>query len=113
MESGRLNEERWKSMPFVEQMANIGSEVGRTAKWVQKAKPAMAEGAFVRALELIDLTLKFGRLDSPYRGDMLKELCKVRELFCGAYEAADISLLRWLDKYFGDFALAQRRLAAS
>ena len=33
MESGRLNDERWKSMPFVEQMANIGSEVGRTAKW--------------------------------------------------------------------------------
>ena len=73
----------------------------------------MAEGAFVRALELIDLTLKFGRLGSPYRGDMLKELCKVRELFCGAYETADISLLRWLDKYFGDFALAQRRMVAS
>ena len=100
-------------MPFVEQMANIGSEVGRTAKWVQKAKPAMAEGAFVRALELIDLTLKYGRLDSLHRGEMLKELCKVRELFCGAYEGLDVSLLTWLDKYFGDFALAQRRLAAS
>lgn len=100
-------------MTFVEQMANIGSEVGRTAKWVQKSKPAMAEGAFVRALELIDLTLKFGRLDSPDRGYMLKELCRVRELFCGAYEGADVSLLIWLDKYFGDFALAQRRLAIS
>jgi len=52
-------------------------------------------------------------LDSPYRGDMLKEPCKVRELFCSAYEEADVSLLMWLDKYFGDFALAQRRLAAS
>lgn len=113
MESGRLNDERWKSMPFVEQMANIGSEVGRTAKWVQKAKPAMAEGAFVRALELIDLTLKFGRLNSPYRGDMLRELCKIRELFCGAFESSDIPLLIWLDKYFGEFALAQRRLAVS
>lgn len=113
MESGRLNDERWKSMTFVEQMANIGSEVGRTAKWVQKAKPAIAEGAFVRALELIDLTLKFGRLDSPYRGNMLKELCRVRELFCGAYESSDVTLLKWLDKYFGDFALAQRRLAVS
>ena len=113
MDSGRLNDERWKSMPFVEQMANIGSEVGRTAKWVQKAKPAMAEGAFVRALELIDLTLKFGRLDSSDRCYMLKELCKVRELFCGAYESSDVKLLKWLDKYFGDFALAQRRLAVS
>lgn len=109
MESGRLNDERWKSMPFVEQMANIGSEVGRTAKWVQKSKHTMAEGAFVRALELIDLTLKFGRMDSPYRGDMLRELCRVRELFCGAYEGSDISFLIWLDKYFGDFAQAQRK----
>lgn len=72
MENSRLNDERWKSISFVEQMANIGSEVGRTAKWVQKAKPAMAESAFVRALELIDLTIKYGRHDSPYRGTMLK-----------------------------------------
>ncbi len=100
-------------MPFVEQMANIGSEVGRTAKWVQKVKPAMAEGAFVRALELIDLTLKFGRLNSPYRGEMLKELCRVREMFCNAYEETDISLLKWFDKYFGDFALVQRRQVVS
>lgn len=108
-----MNDERWKTMPFIEQMANIGSEVGRTSKWLQKSKPAMAEGAFVRALELIDLTLKFGRLDSPYRGNMLKELCRVRELFCGAYESSDVTLLKWLDKYFGDFALAQRRLIVS
>ena len=36
-----------------------------------------------------------------------------RGLFCGAYEEADVSLLMWLDKYFGDFVLAQRRLAVS
>ena len=93
----------------MEQMANIGSEVGRTAKWVQKAKPALAESAFARALELIDLTIRYGRLDSPYRGTMLKELCRIREYFCGAYEMSDISTLTWLDKYFGDFALAQRK----
>lgn len=112
MES-RLNDERWKSMSFVEQMANIGSEVGRTAKWVQKGKPSMAEGAFVRALELIDLTLKYGRMNSPFRGTMLKELCRIRELFCEAYEISDTAFLMWLDKYFGDFAMAQRKQAAS
>ena len=109
----RLNEERWKSMSFVEQMANIGSEVGRTAKWVLKEKPAMAQSAFERALELIDLTLKYGRLNSPYRGPMLKELCKLREYFCSAYEMSDTAFLIWLDKYFGDFAIAQRLHAAS
>ena len=46
MGSGILNEEKWSTMPFVEQMANIGSEVGRTSKWVQKNKPNMAESAF-------------------------------------------------------------------
>ena len=113
MERIRLNEERWRSMSFVEQMANIGSEVGRTSKWVQKDKPAMAEGAFVRALELIDLTFKYGRLDSPFRGTMLKELCRIRELFCGAYETSDTAILIWLDKYFGEFALAQRKKIAA
>ena len=111
MENSRLNDERWKSISFIEQMANIGSEVGRTAKWVQKAKPTLAESAFERALELIDLTIRYGRLDSPYRGTMLKELCRIREYFCGAYEMSDIATLTWLDKYFGDFALAQRKRA--
>ena len=113
MENSRLNDERWKSITFIEQMANIGSEVGRTAKWVQKAKPAMAESAFARALELIDLTIKYGRLDSPYRATMLKELCRIREYFCGAYELSDIAALTWLDKYFSNFALAQRKQATS
>ena len=109
MDNSRLNEDRWKSLPFIEQMANIGSEVGRTVKWVQKAKPSMAESAFVRTLELMDLTLKYGRHNSPLRYTMLKELCRIREFFCGAYEASDTEFLMWLDKYFRDFALVQRR----
>lgn len=103
-----LNEDRWTSIPFIEQMANISSEVGRTTKWVLKAKPTMAENAFIRALELIDLTIKYGRINSPLRSTMLKELCKVRELFCGAYEISDTSTLTLIDKYFEHFAIAQR-----
>ena len=109
MSSGILNGEKWSSMPFVEQMANIGSEVGRTSKWVQKNKQNMAESAFLRALDLIDLTIMYGRLNSPLRSSMLKELCRVRESFCGAYESSDTTTLEWLDKYFSVYALAQRR----
>ncbi len=112
MENKTLDSERWKSLSFIEQMANIGSEVGRTAKWVQKSKPSMAESAFIRALDLIDLTLKYGRMDSPLRGSMLKELCRIREYFCNAYEMSDTAFLKWLDKYFQDFALAQRKQRA-
>ena len=96
-------------MPFMEQMANIGSEVGRTSKWVNKNKPKMAESAFLRALELIDLTIMHGRLNSPLRSSMLRELCRIRESFCGAYESSDILTLDWLDKYFATFAVALRK----
>ena len=44
-----LDQDRWCSMTFVEQMANIGSEVGRTGKWIMKGKPQLAMGAFYRA----------------------------------------------------------------
>lgn len=108
-----MNEDRWKSMSFVEQMANIGSEVGRTLKWVLKEKPVMAQGAFARAMELIEMTLKYGRLDSPFRSCMIKELQQVKECFSDAYEMSDTATLTWLDKYFGDFALAHRKSLAS
>ena len=39
-------------MPLMEQMANIGSEVGRARKRLGKDKPQLAVVAFCRALEL-------------------------------------------------------------
>lgn len=47
-----INFERWGGMPLVEQMANIGSEVGRTRKWAEKGNSRMAESAFLRALSM-------------------------------------------------------------
>ena len=38
-----LDADRWASISLMEQMANIGSEVGRTCKWLMKGKPDMAE----------------------------------------------------------------------
>ena len=49
---GTVDLERWREMPLTEQMANIGSEVGRTRKWTEKGNPSMAESAFLRALAL-------------------------------------------------------------
>lgn len=49
------------------------------------------------------------RLEGPRSGFRKRNpLCRIREYFCGAYEMSDIDTLKWLDKYFGDFALAQR-----
>lgn len=41
MQHSGLENGRWSEMPFVEQMANIGSEVGRTAKWKIKGKTTL------------------------------------------------------------------------
>lgn len=109
MEYKALDNVRWAAMDFIGQMANIGSEIGRTYKWVSKGKKGLAESAFLRALDLIDLTLKYGRLNTDGRGTMLKELCRLRECFCGAYLESDTNTLSYLDRYMMDFAVAQRK----
>ena len=48
---------RWGQLSFIEQMANIGSEVERALNWRIKKNTDYAQKAFERALELIDLTL--------------------------------------------------------
>ena len=55
------DKDKWAAMDFISQMANIGSEVGRTLKWKQKGNTALAKNAFIRALDLFDLTIKVGR----------------------------------------------------
>ena len=104
-----LNEDRWKSLPLVEQMANIGSEVGRSAKWLSKGKKEMAEGAFYRALDLFDLTIKYGRSGQKSRPQLLRELCRTRESYVQAYISSDNKTLALLEKDFNHYALACRR----
>lgn len=101
-----IDMERWGSMPLMEQMANIGSEVGRTRKWVEKGNRKLAESAFCRALELFDATIQTGRHGLDSRRPFLKEICRAREMFAGAYMSSDCSSLAWLDRYYGQFAMA-------
>lgn len=67
---------KWHRMSLAEQLANIGSEVGRAAKWQGKDEQNFS-GAVARALELIDLTID----DSRWK-DRLLELGRIREVFC-------------------------------
>lgn len=100
--------ERWKGLSFIEQMANISSEVGRCAKWKRKGNEALAKGAFIRALDLIDATIAVGRIKEPqHRDAMLKELCRARALFCEEYlEIEPSEGLAATERYFNDFAMA-------
>ncbi len=96
---------RWKELSLAEQMANIGSEVGRAMRWRRKGNTEFAQRAAVRALELLDLSL-----DAGHSYSQLKELARVREavvdyLF-GSNEFASSEAL-WRS-YFDHFNYAAR-----
>lgn len=99
---------RWKSMDFMTQMANIGSEVGRTLKWKQKGNTVLARSAFIRAIDLIDLTIKVGRTDASAssRDAMLREVLLARDQFCEEYLSDDVNALAKSERYFSHFAKA-------
>ena len=71
-----VSENRWHNLLLAEQMANIGSEVGRAAKWQDKDN-ARFDGAVKRAMELIDLTL-----EDPRWRSRSQELGRLKEVFC-------------------------------
>jgi len=97
---------RWNKLSFVEQMANIGSEVERAFNWQAKNNTDYALQAFERSLELIDLTL-----DSTKGFTRLKELARLREVitdyFFGTNQFA--STKESISRYFLSFTYAARR----
>ena len=97
---------QWQRLPFIEQMANIDSEIERSLNWRTKNNAAYSERAFERALELIDLTL-----EDPKNVARLKELTRVREalvdFFIGENSFSSTEIL-WR-KYFSNFTYAARR----
>lgn len=102
----QLAEGRWFTLSFVEQMANVGSEVERALNWKARNNSEYCQKAFDRSLELIDLTL-----DDSRNKRRLKELARVREAmvdyFNGNNEYASTEL-SW-KKYFLSFTYAARR----
>ena len=95
---------RWQVLPLVEQLANVGSDVARAHRW-QGKDAQLCEKAFIRALELLDLTIE----DPRWKGRR-KELARAREMLCDAMLGGEEygSDLASLDRYFYPFAVAAR-----
>jgi hypothetical protein len=100
---------RWGRLSLAEQLANVGSEVGRLRRWRGRDE-RLATAAFERALELLDLTLA----DARWRG-RLKEIARARELLCDAASGGHWygTTLEALDRYFLAFAIAARARRSS
>jgi len=94
---------RWRKLSFIEQMANVGSEVFRAIKWRQKNSKD-SQLAFERALELLDLTIEDKKNQKRGR---LKEILRVRELLADFFtENKYKSQTKDWKNYFMAFAVA-------
>ena len=97
---------RWNQLTFIEQMANIGSEVERALNWRTKHNEDYSKKASDRALELVDLTL-----DSVKSQSRLKELARIREALVDYFDGTNEyrSTNESWKKYFSCFTYAARR----
>lgn len=88
----------WAKFSLDEQMANIGSEVGRTLR--SSGNQARYWGAVSRALDLFYLTIE----DPRWKGRR-REILRVRELFAAAALGSDEfkTSLKDLERYFDCF----------
>lgn len=105
---------RWGEMPFAQQMANIGSEVFRAAKWKDAGKTDRALRASDRALELLDLTVS----SRQQKALEIRELLRLRELLCDYFYGENLyaQSSSALNHYFEPFSMKaaeQRRLSAT
>lgn len=97
-----VSKKRWQTLSLAEQLGNIGSEVGRAAKWQGKDESSFW-GAVTRALDLFELTQE----DRRWKNRRM-ELDRAREVFADAVLGGKEykSYLKDLEKYFMFFALA-------
>lgn len=93
---------RWHTLSLVEQLANVGSDVARAARWYGKDQQR-CEQAFERALELLDLTIADVRWKGRRRELTRALLCDA--MFGGQTYGSDLASL---DRYFFHFAMAAR-----
>src|SRR3989344_6300123 len=98
-----LAEGRWYQMLLMEQLGNIGSEVGRARIYQERGDVERLQKAVDRALELFDLTLA----DHRWKG-RLQEIGRARDVFCDAIFGGKEydSKLSDLERYFMYFAIA-------
>lgn len=99
-----MNSHRWFELSLIEQMANIGAEVGRTINWKKKDK-RYAQTAFYRALELLLLTKA-----DPKNKYRLAEVCRLNEMLVDWYLGNPKYVSKDADweKYFYSFNYAAR-----
>ena len=103
---GGLGAGRWLELTLIEQLANIGSDVGRACRARDAGDGARFDAALDRALELFDLTLADRRWNLPKLGEVARAREATVDFLIGdnVYGSSTASM----DAYFTSFAAAAR-----
>ena len=105
VEHKNLADGKWSTMPLVNQLAHVGSEVHRALSWQAKDNRDYCLKAASRALELLDLTLDTAKFPQ------LKEIARLRESIVDYFWATNQfkSTKTSFEKYFLGFNYAARK----
>ncbi len=106
--SYQVDRTRWAKLNILEQMGNIGSEVGRSIRAKQAGDKEGFEGALERTLDLFDATTEdLIAKKSARTREVLRARDQYLELFYG--DKGCMQDAPKLENYFMEFALAARR----
>lgn len=99
-----LTLERWYQFSTLEQLGNVACDIRRAIDWKKKGEIQDSEAAFLRALELLSLTI----IDPKNSGPERRELCLAQELLIDHFmfdNTYNTTAEGW-DQYFFDFNYA-------
>ncbi|OGE74320.1 MAG: hypothetical protein A3I07_02590 [Candidatus Doudnabacteria bacterium RIFCSPLOWO2_02_FULL_42_9] len=97
MQHQELANGRWFTMSIAEQLGNVGSEYSRMLSAKKRNDEVRFNSAFVRFLELLDLTISDPRWSIHRKRELLR--------LCESYEGFPLDL----QKYFDQFAILARK----
>lgn len=96
----------WSNRPLSEQLANVGSEVGRAISWRAKGRADFSSRAFYRSLDLLEATIADPKNRTAPR---LKELTRLREVLVDFFSNNEYrTTADFLERYFLAFNFAAR-----
>lgn len=106
MSNYQVDRANWAKMNILEQMGNIGSEVGRSIKAWKSKDSVRFDGSLERALDLFDATTEqLVQQKSPRTKEVLRAKDEyLRLFFDDNFNDADS-----LEDYFMQYAIAARR----
>ncbi len=97
---------RWFTMSLADQLANVGSEFSRAYRAKLNHQEKRFEPAFLRLLELLNLTLK----DTRWTGRRKQEIARLKEnIVENIYQdPVNFPAIASLEKYFYYFGVSRR-----